>query len=118
MKSADLSRCNNLYGYLGDDTSLLDIKDGQRISLEEKKHQTGLILLRLDVDAACCWVSDLDKYDAVKDALLHDRPRSTIHALSKTYWNSVEQLATYSGTIKRPEIMITQNVKPADIHEA
>lgn len=116
LKAQGVSRNNNLYGYLGDSSSIIDIKDGKRISLSKKMRQSDLAMLRLDVGPQDCWVSDLDKYDAVKEAIAAAKPQNLLLELCDDYWASVLQLKSYEDQIHRPEIMITSDIEPTSIH--
>lgn len=107
-----LQRCNVIYGYLGDSTHLTDIETGDAIPIAQKATEGDRTLLRLEVDPSECWVSDLDLYDAVKNS---ENP-SQEQAI--TYWKSLQPLTQYDGSIRRPEVMITTDLKPARLHES
>ena len=102
---------------MGDESTMIDIDDGQRVSIQEKKRRNNLALLRLKVNPQDCWVSDLDAYDAVKAAITDHKPRYVLLALCNDYWGKVQPLATYSGGIQRPEVMITQDIAPSAIEK-
>lgn len=117
LQAAGLSRSNSVYGYIGTESAIMDIQDGRRISLAKKRDQNNHILLRLDIGMDDCWLSDLDKYDALKHALIAGKPYKTLLALCNDYWDNVRPLATSGARIKRPEIMIGRDVGPAAIKE-
>lgn len=117
LQASGVSRNNTIYGYLGDESSLVDIQDGQKISLKKKKQQNGQVLLRLDVDPKDCWVSNLNAYDAVKQAIANRKSHQALSKLCKDYWNGVRPLNEYQCDIERPEIMITCNISPVSIEE-
>lgn len=108
-----LSRSNNLYGYLGDETTLVDISTGERISLAAFSTKSKKSILRLAVDPIRCYVSDLDLYDTIERALELNEQDSTRETLAKHYWNKLIRLDKYEpGSIKRPELMITYDLPP------
>lgn len=112
----DISRDDNIYAFLGDNKTLIDITNGLIVPLSERK-QPDIALLRLSVEPSVCYVSDLDRYDAVKHAIAHDMI-DQLDALSEHYWQAVIPLNDYTaGTIIRPEIMITRDVLPSEIEQ-
>ena len=115
LRAAGLSRQENIYGYLGTESSVSDIKDGSATSISKKRDQNDQVLLRLIVDTQRCWVSDLDKYDAMKTALMNKSPQQTLLELCDNYWNSLQPLDTYNADMQRPEVMITYNLPPSNI---
>jgi hypothetical protein len=117
LRAAGLSRRNNIYGYIGSGSSIIDIQNGQKIPLQEKQRQNNLALVRLEVDPRHCWISDLDKYDAVKDAIMRNTSIQELIPLSNDYWNSLQPLKDYSARIRRPEVMIICDISPLAIHE-
>lgn len=110
LHEISVSRNNNIYGYIGTKSSLIDIQDGSLISLSKKKEQNDQVLLRLDIDTQGCWVSDLDMYDKVKDAIVKKQPNEKILQLCHRYWNALQPLKNYKKNIKRPEVMITYDI--------
>lgn len=74
LRSYGVSRSNNLYAFLGDEAHIVDIQNGATLPLQDYAISDS-ILFRLSVDPASCFVSDLDRYDAVKAAVAsHDTP--------------------------------------------
>src|SRR5690606_9680655 len=107
-KQAGLSRTNNVYAYIGDKVSLIDIQSGKPVPLRSclKKQETRL--LRLHVELEHCFVSDLDIYDAIKSAISHHKA-VILAELAARYWHAVIPLREFNpGDISRPEVMITR----------
>jgi hypothetical protein len=112
LKKTGLSRSNNIYAFIGEHGSIIDIKDGSVRSLKDYMSDRDSVLLKLTVDPAYCYVSDLDKYDAVKSSYTNnDKLRAYDYA--HDYWNSVIPLAAFKpNTIRRPEVMIVKDLPP------
>jgi hypothetical protein len=110
LHAAGVSRHNNIYGYLGTKSSIIDIQDGSLIPLSEKGNQNNLVLLRLELNIQHCWVSDLDMYDKVRDVIAKKQPTEKILQLCRHYWNALQPLKTYKKNIRRPEVMITYDI--------
>lgn len=114
LKQAGVSRCNNVYGYVGTEGTVVSITDGNIAPLEQKREGDGAVLL-LDINPAHCYVSDLDKFDAVKDALVSG-DANTVERLASDYWQSLVPLTRYRWQqIQRPEVMITYDITPERI---
>jgi hypothetical protein len=113
LKAKGVSRNHNLYGYLGDGTNLIDIQTGKLCPATRKAAEKGQVLLQVEVAVQDCWVSDLDLYDAVKNASSH--PISALEHAGASYWASLQPLGEYDGSIRRPEVMITRDVGPEHI---
>lgn len=111
LRAKGVSRDDNIYAYLGTEDTLIDIRDGRTVPLTDRPDPTSK-LLRLSVDPAHCYVSDLERYDAVKRAI--DQHSDTqLAALATEYWQHITPLASYGpGSIRRPEIMITCDLAP------
>ncbi len=104
------------YGYLTYEGKVIDITDGEAVSIEEFMAKNDQILLRLTVDTDDCFVSDLDLYDTLVRAMELDEQDSTREHLADRYWERIIPLADYEpGTIKRPEVMINTDILPSDI---
>jgi hypothetical protein len=115
LRQAGVSRDDNLYGYYVDGRRLVNIVDGELIS-PERLAVAGQVLLELEVDAARCYVSDLDTYDAVRQAVERDAGGAELEKLAISYWDKVVVLSAYHpGSLRRPEVMVTYDVPPADI---
>lgn len=119
LREAGVSRDDNVYAYLLTDECVVSIKDGTFVPLTAFVKQASSGLLKLNVDEAQCFVSDLDTYDALKNALQnHDSP-DTIETLAHSYWRKLTPLSNYQNrTIRRPEIMITYDITPQCIQRA
>jgi hypothetical protein len=114
LAQAGVSRSNNLYAYLGDDSAVIDIQNGRRVVLAEWHNSANSKLLRIEVEPSSCYVSDLDRYDAVKAQVAAGRTPD--RELTLTYWKSVVPLAEFKpGSVKRPEVMVTRNITPEEI---
>lgn len=112
---SDVSRANAVYGYLSDDDQLIDIKDGTPVGVKEFAAQRSQVLLRMTVELDKCFVSDLDRYDAVKEAL-EKGDDAALDQLATRYWDRLTPLEKYDpGPIRRPEALITHDVAPSDI---
>lgn len=111
LRAGGISRDNAVYAYLGTDQSLISIEDGQDEPLA-KHLQQGDCLLKLTVDPKDCYVSDLDQFDAVKQALETEQPELAEERAVR-YWDTVTPLPLYeNGTFRRPEIIITKDISP------
>lgn len=114
LKQAGASRCNNVYGYVGTEGTVVSITDGSVVRLEKKREGYGAVLL-LDIDPTRCFVSDLDTFDAVKDALVSGDTK-TAERLAGDYWQSLVPFTRYRWQqIRRPEVMITYDITPGHI---
>jgi hypothetical protein len=112
----NISRDDNIYAFLGTDKTLIDITSGAIVSLSDHK-KPDVALLRLSVGQSACYVSDLDRYDAVKHAVEHGMTEQ-LDALADHYWQAVVPLEAYTtGTIIRTEVMITRDVLPSEIEQ-
>lgn len=105
--AAGVRRRDNIYAFVGDEATLVDITDGKTVPLETYK-QPGCILFRLEADPSVCYAADLDLYDAVKDALSEGK---TPTELASDYWRRVIPLGSYRpGSVRRPEVMIVRPI--------
>jgi hypothetical protein len=111
LKDAGLSRQNNLYCYLAYKDSVVDITDG-KLKLPAKLSQSPKhVLLRLYIDPIRCYVSNLDLYDQILEAIKLSQDSLAIE-LTHEYWRQITRLDKYDHTqgFKRPEVMVTYNV--------
>ena len=116
LREQGVSRDNNLYAYMPTETGVIDITDGADVPLKEFVEKSDQATLELDIDPRECFVSDLDTFDALKEALANREPSLTIQKLSHSYWSKVVPLHDYTpGTFNRPEIMIPYDVGPEHI---
>lgn len=115
LLNTGVCRDDNIYAYVGDESYLVNIEDGQKANTEEFAKKSDNILLRLNLKPSRCYVSDLDAYDNLKRAVEAEES-VRLDALARHYWASLIRLDKYeAGKIKRPEIMITYDIKPEDI---
>ena len=113
---AGVSRDDNIYAYVHIHGHVIDIVDGSELTVAEFIRQSEEVVLELRLDAARCFVSSLDQYDALKHAMIDGATASLLDSLADQYWHSLVPLTDYDRrTIARPEIMITYDVKPSDI---
>lgn len=61
-----------IYAFIGDENTIIDIENGAIIPLHKYGGDRNSTLLRLKIDPTHAYVSDLDKYDAVKSVLLNN----------------------------------------------
>lgn len=92
---------------------VIDIRSGEA-KLPQDISSDEQTLLKVSLDASRCFVSDLDIYDEIKALLAagHKEPAKQLAAL---YWQSVQPLKTYDHSTRRPEIIVTYDIKPEDI---
>lgn len=112
LLAAGVSRDNNLYAYLCTDKSVVDITDGSLVSRPKFIQRSTQAVLELEIDPRRCYVSNIDTYDALKDALTH---YGTLAAekIAHNYWNSLIPLVDFTlSSIKRPELLITYDIPP------
>lgn len=113
---AELSRQHNIYGYLGIDDLIINIEDGTHIPLQDFTKDSLKTIVELRCDPAYCYVSNLDALDAVKHALQDNASESVLLQLAGDYWRSIMPLSVFAiGDIRRPEVMITNDVPPSEI---
>ncbi|MDB5176966.1 MAG: hypothetical protein JWN75_634 [Candidatus Saccharibacteria bacterium] len=113
---AGLNRQNVIYGYVSADDKILDIKSSDMIAINDFVDKSDAVLLRIEVDAAKCYVSDLDMYDTIKRAMELKEQDSTLEDLATKYWQRVVTFDTFElGTINRPEVMVPYDIPPTDI---
>jgi hypothetical protein len=116
LSSRGLSRHEVVYGYLSSGTSLIDIRNGNAVDVNDFSLQRDLVLLRITADAELCFVSDLDAYDAVKMCVESDADDTLLRRLADRYWAHVVALEEYqAGQYRRPEVMITSDIDTSKI---
>lgn len=114
LRTNNVSRDQAIYAYIGTDHSITSIENGQEEPLSKHLQQDDS-LLKLTVDPKDCYVSDLDQFDAVKQALEADDP-ALAEERADHYWETVTPLSQYENdTFRRPEIIITKDIAPAAI---
>jgi len=111
LRTNNVSRDHAIYAYIGTDHSITSIENGQEEPLSKHLEQDGG-LLKLTVDPKDCYVSDLDQFDAVKQALEADDP-TLAEERADRYWETITPLSRYEhGTFRRPEVIITNDISP------
>ena len=114
LKQRGVSRDNNLYTFLGNETAVKDIKTGGYVPLSNYRKQ-GRQLLRLQVPFGNCFLSNLDLYDAVKQNI-QQLSEAELRQLGVRYWAAVVPLEQADlAMVPRPEVMITTDVSPRQI---
>lgn len=116
LKDKKLSRRSVTYAFLVHDDKIVDISSGELVPVEGFRRDDGMALLKLTVDGADCYVSDLDMYDTLKRAMELDEQDSTREHLADQYWKRVVHLEEFEfGKIRRPEVMINADIDPHSI---
>jgi hypothetical protein len=127
---AGISRQQCIYAYLYKEGCLFGIKSGSPIKPEDWDPGQGFIRLCLQVDAAGGYVSDLDTFDRVAEALQKKLPDNELQQRAAAYWAALIPLTTVltkfaagrdgvtgpdGQRIARPEVMLTDSVPPANM---
>jgi len=113
LKVSGVSRDNNIYAYVSLNNRIVDIADGTFLPLEEFIARSTHCVLQLDLDPRRCFVSDLDTYDAIKQAIQEDKEQDILERLARSYWDKLIRLINFKeGSIRRPEIMVTYDITP------
>ncbi|UTX51140.1 hypothetical protein KI440_02950 [Candidatus Saccharibacteria bacterium TM7i] len=108
-----VSRDNNLYAYACVNGAVIDITNGEHVPVKHFVARSKQRVLELEIDPKRCFVSDLDTYDALKDALTHHGNKAVLERLAKSYWDKVTVLEKCNpATFRRPEVMVTYDVPP------
>lgn len=116
LTAQGISRDDNLYSYVGIDDFVIDIVDGTHVPIDDFVDRAKLRVLELDIDPARSFVSNLDAYDALKDAIETRANRASLERLANDYWSSITKLTDFlPHTISRPEIMVPYDVPPNKI---
>lgn len=111
LRHSGVSRDDNLYAYMAVDTKIIRITDGKAVNIDEFLQESKQAVLRLEVETTRCFVSDLDRYDALKKAVETDDERTG--ELVEDYWQHLVPLHNFTaGMIRRPEVMVTYDVLP------
>lgn len=114
LKQKGVDRKTNNYCYLSKDGNIIDITSGEEKSLDEFMSDSTQALLQIEVDPAACYVSDLDLYDQIK-VLLRKGDETNARRLAPVYWDALQVLKGYSGSIRRPEVIVPYNIPPSVI---
>lgn len=116
LKELGLSRDNNLYAYISDDEDIVDIVDGSLVQLKDFISHSDQKVLEVRVEPRQCYVSDLDTYDALKNAIENNEDKQIVEQLAHSYWNKIKVLNQFNiGDIRRPEVMVTYDVDQVHI---
>jgi hypothetical protein len=120
----NVSRDNCLYCYLLIGDRLLDVDSGQTVPLTQWDPGEDKAGLLLEIDPSIAYVSDLEAYDRLADALERQAPNDKIENLAAQYWQRLlplsEALERYRldsnrGRYGRVEVMLTASVPPENI---
>lgn len=113
---SEISRQNNLYAYVADGNRVVNIANGQSITLAAFLKKQDQTVLQLTLEPQRCYISDIDLFDAVKSAIEQGHPKDTNKDLAVRYWKGIRPIEQFTaGDIRRPEIMITYDIPPTDI---
>jgi hypothetical protein len=116
LAQAEVSRDNNVYAYVAIDDHILDITDGKLVAVSRFIHKSEQCVLRLSLDPTKCFVSDLDTYDRLKQAIKNNESLGIQEDLAKKYWTKVLPFYEYNrNKIYRAEIMVTYDIPPENI---
>lgn len=116
LKQAGISRDNNLYAFIADNNKVISIVDGGAVRIGEFVEKSDQAVFRLTVDPKKCYVSDLDLFDATREAVEKDKSPTTLNKHAARYWNALTPLSNFKiNTIKRPEVMVTYDISPESI---
>lgn len=119
LKEQGLSRDDNIYAYIATDHGVIDIEDGKELSLGALKDKDDLPVLEIDIEPARCFVSNLDTYDAMKQALERHEEPAKLENVATAFWHNLVPLSQFTrGKIPRPEIMITYDIPANKIKKA
>jgi hypothetical protein len=109
-------RNNNIYAYVADDGHIIDITDGRHKSITDFARQSDGVILAIEIDPSTCYVSDLDAYDEVKQAVQNNADEHTLTAAAASYWARLVRLDQFKiDSIKRPEVMIPHDINPGSL---
>lgn len=106
-----LSRRHVVFAYLPIGDRLIDIKNGECVEVRTFASRREQRLVRIDIERTRCYISDLDCYDIVKEALNESWPAKALQRWATRYWAAVTPLDDYvSGQVRRPEVMVIGDV--------
>lgn len=109
-----INRKSNIYCYLTYDNYVIDIESGNKVDVKDLRVSPTDSLLYVDVDPTKCFVSDLDIYDQIKNALINNELKKA-KQLAVLYLKKLQRLSDYNHKIMRPEVMVTYNISPSNI---
>lgn len=110
-----LDREKNIYCYLAFNDEVIDITSGTPKSPAAIVANKEQVLLLLQVDPQRCYVSNLDLYDQIVKLVKMNSPQAK--KLAQDYWYSLQQLAAYDDSMRRPEVIVTYNIAPSAISQ-
>jgi len=115
IKDADIWRNKSIYGFVGDNDWIIEIKDGKRTPLSIHLAQAEQAVFKITPDVHYCYLSDLDLYDNVKRCLQADQRQDAARA-AQLYWEHLVPAQQSSiHTILRPEVMIVRDLAPSEL---
>ena len=118
LRTAGVSRDNNLYAYTAVNGKIVNITDGTHVDIHDFVKKSRQTVLKLATDPRRCFVSDLDAYDRVIDAIKSHKSAESLKMLANEYWSRLTPLPKYKpSSMTRPEIMITYDIDPEDIEQ-
>jgi hypothetical protein len=114
LKQAGVSRDDNLYCYLTHNQGVVDITTGEVKAATDISESPDQQLLHIKVDASRCYVSDLDLYDQIAEAV-ENNDTDRVNELAGAYWQRLTRLDEYDHArgFRRPEVMVTYNISPS-----
>ncbi len=95
LQAKKLSRQNCLYMYAGFGELVMDIKTGKLTPWHDWDAGDDFIKLRVELDPATSYISDLDAYDELKRALKRGAPDEMLEELASSYWCRVIPLPDF-----------------------
>jgi hypothetical protein len=130
LKARGVSRQDCLYMYLVIHDMVHDIKNGQARPIAEWTGEQDELVVQVTVDPRLAYVSDLDAYDAVAQAVMSNAASGTCRVLGQRYWQRIIPLkalqeyqfdkgiftkspkaaSVWPKTLQRIEIMVTGDV--------
>jgi hypothetical protein len=111
---AQVSRDDNLYAYVADGNQVINITNGEKIDLDTFVERQDQAILQVTIDPEKCYISDIDLFDTIKNAVEANTDARTLRDLAAEYWQNLKPLKDFSiNDIRRPEIMIPYDI-PAD----
>ncbi len=113
-----VKREGNIYGYLVQDTDVVDITDGSFIPIDEFIRRSERAVLQLRINSSRCYVSNLDLFDRLMTAIQNNAAADELKVMAQHYWQSLVTLSDYQpGSIGRPEVMIPYDIPPDAIKQ-
>jgi hypothetical protein len=101
LRTAGVSRDNNLYAYTAVNGKIANITDGTRVDIHDFVKNSHQTVLKLTIDPRRCFVSDLDAYDKVVDAMKGHKSAESLKRLANEYWSRLIPLPKYKPSSTR-----------------